>query len=800
MRPIRLVVEGFTAFRDTAEVDFSGVDFFALVGPTGSGKSSVLDAIGFALYGAVPRYSDDRLVAPAITQGSNEARVSLTFEVDSEEYTATRIVRRTASGGATTKEARLEHGDDVLAGNAKEVTEEATRLIGLSFHDFTRCVALPQGEFASFLHDKPSDRQDLVVKLLDLGVYERMQQRAHAIGAEGKGAIVLADQRLNALADCTPDAEAAIQLDLSAVKEVRVQLTTATPHIEQLDRDLKKAESEAESASTILIALAAVKVPQPVRALGQKKAAKVKEFQDAERERTRLEREATKAAKAIEGLPDVGTLEAALDAHDELAGLREEMATFDVALGQAAGALAKANAEHDTAEHALAHAQVTHDAALENSAASALAHALVAGEPCPVCAQVVQRLPKRETNSASNAKKALEQSRKAEALARKKFDTSSKKHAELVTGRRHGTTRIAALEKKIAPSGTRPQVEKRLSEVQTKRATSDAAQRVFAAADAAERKIRSRITEIDERLAAARDDFQAQRDALVSGGLEPPPASRDLVIDWDGLATWSDGQVPTQRERQRAAAKRAAEHLASAKMLVVKLAKCATDAGVELSGHLDISIGVLREAAAEAEANAKHELDRIVKGRKEATKLEKEIAATRTQVEVAEELARLLRSTNFEQWLVNEALERLVIGASDTLESLSSNQYGLAVNDKNEFEVIDHRNADEHRPAKTLSGGETFQASLALALALAEQLSGLAAHGGAKLDAIFLDEGFGTLDQDSLETVAGTLETLGGDGRMVGIITHVRELAERVPTRFEVTIGPRTSQITRVDA
>ncbi len=207
----------------------------------------------------------------------------------------------------------------------------------------------------------------------------------------------------------------------------------------------------------------------------------------------------------------------------------------------------------------------------------------------------------------------------------------------------------------------------------------------------------------------------------------------------------------------------------------------------------------LREAAAEAESGAKHEVDRVATGRKEAAKLAAGIAATREAVEVAEELARLLKANNFEQWLVGEALERLVAGASETLEGLSNHQYALAVNERNEFEVVDHRNADERRPAKTLSGGETFQASLALALALSEQLGELAAQGAARLDAIFLDEGFGSLDADSLDTVAATLETLGGDGRMVGLITHVRELAERVPTRFEVTKGPRSSTVARAE-
>ena len=92
---------------------------------------------------------------------------------------------------------------------------------------------------------------------------------------------------------------------------------------------------------------------------------------------------------------------------------------------------------------------------------------------------------------------------------------------------------------------------------------------------------------------------------------------------------------------------------------------------------------------------------------------------------------------------------------------------------------------------KTLSGGETFQASLALALALSEQLSTLAAGGRTTLDSIFLDEGFGTLDPDALEVVASTLENLAQGNRMVGVVTHVAALAERVPVRFEVTRDSR---------
>src|SRR5215831_12953296 len=132
MRPVRLELEGFTAFREPTTVDFDGADLFALTGPTGSGKTSVLDAIVFALYGTVPRLADQRAVAPVIAQGMAEARVRLDFTVGDEEYTATRIVRRT-KGGASTAEARLEASGEVVAGSADEVTAAVVDLLGLSF-------------------------------------------------------------------------------------------------------------------------------------------------------------------------------------------------------------------------------------------------------------------------------------------------------------------------------------------------------------------------------------------------------------------------------------------------------------------------------------------------------------------------------------------------------------------------------------------------------------------------------------------------------------------------------------------
>ena len=108
----------------------------------------------FALYGSVPRYGDPSLVHPVISQGKQEARVRFDFAVEGRLYTAVRVVRRVKRGagwGAVTKEARLESGEEVLAGKAGELDDRIRELFGLNFQQFTTCVVLPQGEFVGAL-------------------------------------------------------------------------------------------------------------------------------------------------------------------------------------------------------------------------------------------------------------------------------------------------------------------------------------------------------------------------------------------------------------------------------------------------------------------------------------------------------------------------------------------------------------------------------------------------------------------------------------------------------------------------
>ncbi|MGQ9510494.1 MAG: AAA family ATPase [Thermaceae bacterium] len=178
---------------------------------------------------------------------------------------------------------------------------------------------------------------------------------------------------------------------------------------------------------------------------------------------------------------------------------------------------------------------------------------------------------------------------------------------------------------------------------------------------------------------------------------------------------------------------------------------------------------------------------RLEKDLKRRRDLEGERARLGREVALWQELWRDLDGKNFPTYLLSYHQRGLLLRASDLLHALSKGRYRLeAQGDR--FFVVDAWTRVK-RPVHTLSGGETFQASLALALALSERL----ARG--RLMALFLDEGFGTLDPESLEEAAGVLESLPTGGRLVGVVTHVEALAERFPARLRVRKHPSGSRV-----
>ncbi|WP_018504819.1 AAA family ATPase [Parafrankia discariae] len=406
----------------------------------------------------------------------------------------------------------------------------------------------------------------------------------------------------------------------------------------------------------------------------------------------------------------------------------------------------------------------------------------------------------------------LAAARQALALASAGQARADEERIAAARAQQRAATRIATLDDRtealraaLAGAPTAAAVAAALAELDRLAATADRADQRLRAARAEADDAERAFERARDALGAAGVALAAARDGLVPLGA-PVVDGEDVLAGWTVLADWSRGQV-TARERLLAEAAAEAEaarrrHEEADRALGERLATHDLPPGPgpgpgSGSGSGSRTADGASVVVADGLAGARAELARVVERRAEAARLAAEVAAAREADQIARQLGQLLRSDRFPRWMVAAALDILVEEASVTLSELSGGQFELT-HEEGEFLVVDHADADSRRPVRTLSGGETFQASLALALALSSQLRAMAAGGAASLDSLFLDEGFGTLDEATLDVVASTLESLAsGGGRMVGLVTHVQALAERVPVRFAVNRDQRTSTVVR---
>ncbi len=1106
MRPVLLEMAGFAAFREPTTVDFAGADYFALVGPTGAGKSTVIDALTFALYGSVPRWDNPRSVANALAPTAGRGAVRLVFDVGGERYVVARELRRAASGSVSVRGARLERLRDPsgtgaaeeetepLADGAGDTTTAVTTLLGLTFADFCTCVVLPQGEFAEFLHAEPRKRQEKLVRLLGLDVYERIAKEANGESAAQRQRAEVLTEQLGSYADATAEAEEAaaarvaelatltdrVAVAVPELSAAAVEQRTAREHVarmhderarlaavrapeglselgarraaaraaataaaaaaaqaeeadnsaraalaaeparsrlEQLLRDhrelaaadaelpgmqdqLVKATAEyevaARDAADALVAQEAARAavetavaahrtaderaqrlraertalrtlaaPSGLDALRGREAAAQRALEQATAESVAAERAETQARAAAEAVLPRAVLTRARCELTELAAAEQAHATAVTGVEAARRALTEAAETAAAARHRRDHARTAHTAAVRSGLAATLRATLVAGEECPVCAHTVATLPPDAGTPAADTESLLDDAEqaferatateasaaaahvRAEAEVARQDSAASRLRAGLAdTGitddtalaaavaeverveaqlqrtaaavraaRTAVTTAAAAVEDVRAESGRaaaalraardplvpfgapgigddpfagwaallewaateaaereaelpaatsaagtaeqeryttegalraaeRAARDRRAAETAAARAEQEAraavtaierraaalrtavdgapppaaaeaalvrvaaAERAAEAADAALRAARreqrvadTAAADVDRAVAAGWRVLRAARDPLVAlgapvlDGSADGAAAAELPEAWAALLAWAD-TAREERATQVAAAEQAATVAAErVDELAERLAAELGEHGVPVESAADPARAMAAVAAESATARAAH--DRIVERRAAVAGLIADRDRAEEAHQVAKLLGGLLRSDGFPRWLVASALDALVTDASASLAELSGGQFELT-HDNGEFLVVDHADADSRRPVKTLSGGETFQASLALALALSAQMSHLAASGAARLESIFLDEGFGTLDETNLDVVASTLENLAAGGqRMVGVITHVPALAERVPVRFAVRRDQRTSSVER---
>jgi exonuclease SbcC len=792
VRPRRVEIEGFSAYRDRTVVSFDDADLFAFVGPTGSGKSSVIDAITFALYGSVARYQNTGAVAPVVNAQSAEAKVRLDFEVDGAAYTAVRVVRRTKSG-ATTKEARLERGDEVLAGDARALDDAVVTLLGLTFEQFTKTVVLPQGEFAAFLHAKASERQDLLVRLLDLGVYGEMAGAARTRERAAAARLEVLERQLDDLGVVDPEAADAAAARAVALAQLLDALRGQLADVEAVDAELAELVADRAARFGQRKLLAKLAVPEPVKDFADERAHASGDVEMAEKalEETRLARDA--AAEAVRTGPDGRRLDLYREGWVHLDALLPNLAQAEAVLAGLQADLAEAAAEAEAREAALEAARTAHEIAVVRSGAEGLRHVLVVGEPCPVCEQEVSALPApagghdvREFKAAvDTAVRANNQAQRA----RSKLEAEVAKQEGAVGAMLRERDQLQA---RLADAPPKHEVEQQLARLAELHEVLEGADTAHRQAELMLRRARTALATMDETEGKLRRQFTSTRDQLAT--LEPPPpGERNLLDDWVALVAWADHARERVDEILDTLAAREQDLTAKRDRLRTTVAEACEALDVDgTQPHL-------LEAITRLIAQAEGEAERIRQAVIQSERLRADTDAARAERDVAKELGGLLGARGFEQWLLEEAVEELVAGATERLYQLSSGQFSLRRDDKGGFAVVDHRNADELRSVKTLSGGETFLASLALALALADNVALLSSQNAPKLESIFLDEGFGTLDADTLDVVANAIEELGASGRLVGIVTHIPDLADRLPVRFVVRKLGTSATIERVD-
>ena len=800
MRPLRLEIEGFTSFREKVVLDFESLDLFAITGPTGAGKSSLIDALVFALYGQVPRVGKE--YRQLLSHGAERANVRLDFAVGGERYRVVRTIR--AAGAAPTRLERVHPGPpeetEPLADRVSEIEKQVERIVGLDYDAFTRSVVLPQGQFDAFLKGEAKERRKILVALLNLHVYERMHEAANRrFNDARREADFIAGQLGSDYAEATPTA-------LEAKKKAQVEAETARSSAETALTHLTEAAAAAQRLRTVRgeATTLAREAAAATEALGRAEKAPIELRQRSES----LAQQTKGLQDLVAGLPlDEGRLAVLLDARprarqlSELVAKRKRLdeAVSKQALGLAAGreaakaadkAVAPASKAVSEARTGLESAQAEREAFHRQHAAQELRRALKPGEPCPVCTQAILLLPPADAPVLTDAfalvgaaQARLDETQRAQTAAQLASERARGETARLESESAQATRQLGEIDHEVdvlraelgeagftkrvlaEPATLLRQIEAELGALEKARAA-----RTKAEADG--KRLAEDLAGVAARLAAADAQIKSaheraldlrQRQKAAQEAVDDATRGLSALVKRHGfrLETASDRDEDDAVEALRAAAQK------------------------ELTTHAAAAARLGAEAA---------ELERRIARAEQLLEKKKNLDASAA---LAHALAQLLRAGQFLDYILEEALRRLAADGSRHLRQLSQGRYSLECEGQ-EFYVVDHWNADARRSVKTLSGGETFLASLGLALALAESLATLSAEdrAGETLESLFLDEGFGTLDPETLGQVVQAIEALQGGERMVGVITHLPELAEQMPARVSVGRSERGATLT----
>ena len=899
MRPLKLTLSAFGPYAAETVLELAKLGrggLYLVTGDTGAGKTTLFDAITYALYdhssGGV---REGAMLRCKYAGPKTPTFVELEFEVNGQRYTVRRNPEyqrpKNRGEGMTTEkaDATLTYSDGrPPVTKAKDVTAAVQEIIGLDYSQFCQIAMIAQGQFTKLLNASTEERSRIFRKLFRTQRYARLQERLQAESAALSQQRTTQNAKLDSLlsgirfSPDDPDADALAALNAQTEPETALALLEGLLARQQAAQEtvaaaLKDTEAKLDEVQRQLGAA------QQARQLAAQLAAKQAELTAAlpvlEAARAESARHAGDAAQLDVLAGQVTQAQTALAAYNELDALchqqqaardaaqlaaakakakRTQLAALDTALAAAekeltaledapTRLLALQNREKELAQRSTAlttlnqrlaacqqQAQKAHraqdayrtaseakeqaharrdalDKAFLDAQAGLLAQALAEGAPCPVCGSVHHpakaQLPHTAPTQAQ-VDAAKQEAEKADALAQTASTAAQSALAAADEARRSLRRDAESLlpERFTSPDGTVQLTFKGMNAVLTEEACAlHAAQaECVAALRQAEADCARRTALEADRQAKSRQRPALEQQAAAARAALPYPQRAEAQTALNALEA-SRTALRTGMERAQHSLKQAEQAYAAAKAAVDALqtqqATAETTGPAQPLEFLQAEQARLAAARTALREQAQQLAAQRLPNRAAAEKY-RTAAEARTQLEQRWQWVSALAATaggtltskqkiKLEAYIQMNYLDRILRHANTRLMQMTAGQYELerigAENQRSQsgldLGIIDHYNGTR-RSVKTLSGGESFKASLALALGLSDEVQSTA--GGIRLDTLFLDEGFGSLDDESLEQAMRVLAGLTEGDRLVGIISHVGALKDRIDRQVVV--------------
>ena len=796
MRPLKLTLSAFGPYAGTTTLPLEQLGrggLYLVTGDTGAGKTTLFDAITYALYdhssGGV---RDGAMLRSKYADPGTPTFVELEFEMRGQRYTVRRnpeYLRPKARGeGFTTEkaDAALTYADGrPPVTKAKEVTAAVIDIIGLDYNQFSQIAMIAQGQFTRLLNATTEERSKIFRKLFRTQRYQKLQEalaeensaltaRRAALNAKLDAVLAgisydAADPEAEALgtlsAQMPPDPVATLLEGLTARQEAAAaqaadalaaldrQLSTLQTTLgaaEQAERQRQEVAGElAKARSTAQLESAKAstrrKTLEALDAALTASEAELAALADADTRRVELEAEAARLAQRETALNELARSLTECQHRNTAARAAQE------AYRQAAGRQTEAHSTRDTLERAFLDAQ-----------AGLLAQTLEEGAACPVCGST-HHPTKAHLPRTAPTEVQVNQAKQAAAQADSAAQEASAAAREALTREQEGRAQLRKDAEALLPERfTSPEGPVPLTVSLLRTALAQENDTLHTAqADLKQRQTKNHTDcRRKKELEAQRKVQSEQRTALEAQVTAAQQAS-----------------AAAQAAVQTLEARQAAEHTAQPQKIAALKAE-----QNELLGRRKAL------AAQEKDLNARLLPNRRADHRKLADQRDALDARWQWVNALASTAGGTLSSKQkirLEAYIQMNYLDRILVHANTRLMQMTAGQYELerigAENQRSQsgldLGVIDHYNGTR-RSVKTLSGGESFKASLALALGLSDEVQSTA--GGIRLDTLFLDEGFGSLDEESLEQAIRVLSGLTEGDRLVGIISHVAALKDRI--------------------